>query len=59
MKPAFTPVPEIHLPSGQIVPAFEVSTFLCGKRVVPNETPDAEPRVVWSIPKTTWRPGAT
>ena len=46
MKPAFTPVPEIHLPSGQIVPAFEVSTFLCGKRVVPNDNPDAEPRCV-------------
>ncbi len=39
--PCFVPVPETRLPGGLIVPAFEVSKYLCGKTIDDRQLPAA------------------
>lgn len=41
----FVPVPETHLPCGHVVPAFEVSQFLCAKSIFTDHFGDANPMV--------------
>lgn len=41
----FVPVPETHLPCGRVVPAFEVSQFLCVKWIVDGHLGEAKKMV--------------